>query len=526
MNETSRRHSSATGQRPSIGATAAPPAGGGRELASGEWRRFVWVVFTTLGSITLVVVLALLEGCPADFWRIEDPATAKQIVNILARASVTLISSVLASLFLAIPLTANNYTPQLIDVFMRSRANRAVLAVYVFSAAFSIWLALVTGDRFVPTIQILVSLAIVTLSLFMLLPYMFAILRLIDPNVIIAEVAKGIHEALNPASRRPIEARRRRFFERVDQLGNIALRSIDRADRDTALDAITALERSADRALEVKRHCGADWFEVTSEQFPGFSPEAIGFLNRDKTWMETDILRQMSRAFVAALTKGPDVLSAISRSVRHFGIYAAILGDHRALETAIRFFNNFLREALKKRDQHAIYDVLFQYRQLAERLVETDTAHAVAVVDHLEYYSRMAAAIGVSSALDIIGYDAGAVVVEATRLGPEGVMPFVESFLRIRRSASEDVSGLSGGLLKARVIVAAELEAAGLTAAAGRVEATLATVDRKNLEVARRELLDHDVESFWEVTDRQINLDYVRPALRPFATAVIEKSGK
>jgi hypothetical protein len=162
---------------------------------------------------------------------------------------------------------------------------------------------------------------------------------------------------------------------------------------------------------------------------------------------------------------------------------------------------------------------------LAQRLVESDPQRVVGILDRLEYYGRIAAATGVPGAQDTISYDSGVIVVEATRGGPKDVTPLIDAFLRIRK-CTDGVQGLSIGMIKARILVAAELERTGRIEASERVASSLAGVGAEALEEARRELVAHENESFWEVTDRQINIDWVRPELRPFVEGVVAAAKK
>src|SRR4051794_21518282 len=140
--------------------------------------------------------------------------------------------------------------------------------------------------------------------------------------------------------------------------------------------------------------------------------------------------------YLTALTKAPDTLSALSDTVRVIGVHAANDRDERVLELAIRIFNNFLREAIKKKDMHAIYDLLFQYRQLAlEMLDRPDLLEKIA--GYLRYYSELAVMAGMDFVPQMLVFDLGVIVDRAFERRCPAAPVLLHELLAIRhRSAS------------------------------------------------------------------------------------------
>ncbi|MCA9321556.1 MAG: DUF2254 domain-containing protein, partial [Planctomycetes bacterium] len=136
----------------------------------------------------------------------SDPKDFSVIASTLARTSVTLISTVFACLFLAIPLTANMFTPQIIENFWRAKTNRLVLGLYVFSAGNAIWLSSLASTE-PRRVHIYVSYVLVIITLIVLLPYLFSIFRLIDPNSIVRRVAWNVRQAMRAPVRSQIAVR-------------------------------------------------------------------------------------------------------------------------------------------------------------------------------------------------------------------------------------------------------------------------------------------------------------------------------
>lgn len=481
------------------------------------------ILVILVGSAVYLVLMNALEPYPREGWISSDPESQRLLANTLARTSVTLISTVFACLFLAIPITASMYTPQLIHIFVRSRANRLMLGLFVFSACHSVWLSRVAGSDPAPLFHLILSLCLVLLTLVLLLPYLFSVFRFLEPTTIIALVSRDVLQLMRHPKRKCDEKCRDGLMHGVRNLGNIVLRALDRADRNTAIEAVEALDHCAVRYLSYKHLRPTDWFRVRPAQFPGLSKPAAGLVERDRTWFEMELMLQLSRAYDAALAKVHDVISAISRTQRHLALLAAEKKDRGGLDLSLRFFNNFLREAVKSRDIHAIYDLLFQYRRVAERLWEAYPQKVLQIGEYLGYYARMALEADLPFAHDLVAYDLGHVITSVEPKEPEFSL-LLELYLNPRNPTDGNLdSGITAGLFKARLLTAAKLLERGNRGAAERIVRSLKEIVGQIPKFTGEQLLEETEEFFWEVTDRQQNLDYVPPAARPFVREVLAR---
>src|SRR6478752_1562567 len=68
-------------------------------------------------------------------WAGTNNAKLVDILSPMARAYNNVLAMLIATIGLAIPLTANMHTPKLIDMFLRDRINRWVLSFMAFGAA-------------------------------------------------------------------------------------------------------------------------------------------------------------------------------------------------------------------------------------------------------------------------------------------------------------------------------------------------------------------------------------------------------
>ncbi|MEE9394072.1 MAG: DUF2254 family protein [Planctomycetota bacterium] len=430
----------------------------------------------------------------------------RAMVNNLSRTAVTLISTVFACLFLAIPLTANIYTPQLISLFVKSWTNRVILSFFVLNALFVLSLTRRSVDVDVPDYQFLLARLLVYATLILIIPYLFSVFRFLDPKMIIARVAADAMAGMEGRPGRTLNSRRDLVSQRIRQLGNIALKALERSDREVALSAVRALEDCDKYYLSLKPKLPDRWFEIDVDHFPGLSLDAYELVKEDRTWVEMEVQRQFGRAYSAALAKVPDVISAISRAQGLLALAAAQCKDSGSLDLAGRHFNNFLREAVKKKDIHAIYDLLYQYRLLARNLWEHCPERVIKIAGYLNYYAGLAVQSGMPFARELVAHDVGLLLTEVADDSKE-FEELVTTYLNLGQPASGETMDL--GILKARLVAASRLANLGRSkASVARIEETLRPHSAL-IDSAQAELLGPRERWFWEVTDRQRDFNYL-----------------
>lgn len=508
-------------------------------------------------------LLDLFEVVETPFFT-ADANEFRGLANNLSRSAVTLISTVCGCLFFAVPFAANMYTPQIIETFWRGRTHRAVIGLYVFSAANALWLtSLPARDGAIPQVHLAATFALVTFSLILLPPYLFALFRLLDPESVVARVGADVVAAMAPPKRprtepptepageggaseavealdrtsatgrhalttaEPVfvgdldvaaeERAQSRLERRINELGAVMLRTLERGEREFAIDAVGMLVAAAKEWSRLKPRHAPSFFAVDSRRLHGASPAAIRMIGVERLWVDLTLLRQLGRAFTSALMRAPDVVGAVARGLRHYAVNAAEARDEPAVRLAIRFLNNFMRDAVARLDDHAIYDLLFQAGEMGAQIWKRHGALVVAAVRRLDLYGRRAAAAGRPFAHALVAYDVGRILVSAEE-GSAHYADLLTAFLSI--GAHPDRAGEAPHRLfvKARAVTAARLAASGRERAGEAVFVSLRDVAPEVLRGAVDEVLGISDPWFWEVTDRQENVDWLPPAARAWLT--------
>jgi hypothetical protein len=452
-----------------------------------------------------------LAGKAVELWQLEyTPDLLRQIASPVSRSYNQLLALVLTFIALAVPITANHYTPKLLRIFLRDRVNLWVLCALGVLSAHSIVTLLLSHELITSHLSFWITIAGSLVGWAALTPYYFYVLSFLNPETIIERVTAELVGELRgiPQARQPVAALQRSIGQKVTDLGSIILRAGERSDRDVSVSATRAMADAFVAYLEVKPRIAPAFFRLeTGSMFTGASRAAVELIEAERIWVEHKALQQLILAYKGALAKMPDTASALSDAVNHLAAETARLGDRPALDLVVRVLNTFLRDALNKKDVRAIFDVFYQYKSLARKLMQTHADVVTDLVEHLRYYAVTARQLGMAFIHELAAYE----LAEICQLAHDRGLAQLAVRVRDGLFAIEGVEK-SVGLVKARAILGAYLLEHGLDDELTILVASLREVPRPLLEQACREIQETRKRVFWEVTDRQVNLDWVDDA--------------
>lgn len=447
----------------------------------------------------------------AATWAGVNNSKLVDMLSPMARAYNNVLAMLIATIGLAIPLTANMHTPKLIEMFLKDRINRWVLSFMALGAAHVLWVAYMIGPEFAPTWAITSAIVMAILGWIILLPYFFYVVRFVDPSRLLIRLRDYALDIVHRVAQRATEPYDAQFdlATRISQIGTIIIKSLDRNDRDVAAEGTWAIKRMLDEYAKYKPRMPKEWFKVDRADFVGLSDEALEMLTENKTWFEMKCLQQIEHGFLRALHGANDTVSTFSDATRVIACRADDHHDEQALRLCIRFFNNFLREAIKARNLRAVYDVFHQYRRLGRDLVDRPEILRE-IGAHFSYYAGMARQYGMIFAPQLALFDLGYVTRRAYERASPAAADLLGTMLSLPHRTADDLHSMA---VKAKLILGGFFVENSLAPEAELVRKNLRDVDRTNIERAEQELLAAD-RSFFEVTDRQLNLEYVPPERR------------
>lgn len=462
-------------------------------------------------------------GKPLQFSDLEVTAQmVRTVASPFARAYNNILALLLTFISLAIPLTANLYTPKLVEIFIRDRLNLFVLCFASVLAAHSLFAIALSFDVWTPQMPFWIDGVGAILGWLLLMPYYFYVLSFIDPLTIIKRIHLSLMHELEVVSqkRHPIPVMQHRVNQRIINLGSMLQRSVDRADRDVAFDAIKAHTLDLARIRAMKPRLPDAFFKVNTNLMVGMSSDATDMLSRDRIWMEHRIAAQLVLAFRTALSKMPEGVSALVYAVKVAAHEEAVLRNDAVFHLLVRVLNSFTRESIKKKENAPVYNVVYNYKTLIRRLIKDRPEFAVDLARHLRYYSEFARSNGLDFIYDLISYELADVaeIAFARGLDPVGVA-LVDAVLEF-----EGVDK-SIGLVKSRAILAGYLLESKQQREADRIIDSLRSTPTELLVQSAEGVLMTLEPVFWELTDRGYNIDYVKPERRESVRNVFRQLG-
>jgi hypothetical protein len=447
----------------------------------------------------------------AGSWEGVNNAKLVDMLSPMARAYNNVLAMLIATIGLAIPLTANMHTPKLIEMFLRDRVNRWVLSFIAVGAANVLFVNYMIGPHFAPVWSFRIAVFMAIAGWAILLPYFFYVVRFVDPSRLLIRLRENTMEVVAAAAERrqdPQDAQTD-ISTRISQIGTIIIKSLDRNDRDVAAEGTWAIKQMLDDYDRYKKRMPKEWFVVDRADFVGLSDEALEMLTENRTWFEMKCLQQIEQGFLRALHGANDTVSTFSDATRVIACRADLHHDEQAIRLCIRFFNNFLREAIKVRNLRAVYDVFHQYRRLGRDLI--DRPELLREIGRaFAYYAVMARTSGMLFAPQLALFDLGFVTRRAYERASPVACDLLKTVLGLPHRTGNDLHTMA---VKAKLILGGFFVENKLEPEAEIVRKNLGDVDSANIQRASAELLAAD-RAFFEVTDRQLNLEYVPPERR------------
>lgn len=473
----------------------------------------VLAVFATIFTLEFLLEWNRLgrPGPDAMSWVGVNNPKYVDLLSPMARAYNNILAMLLFTIGLAIPLTANMHTPKLIDIFLRDRINQFMLFLMALGAANVLFVAYIIGPEFVPIGAIQVAVFTVLAGWALLIPYFFYVVRFLDPSHIIVRLQDQATQEIGRVHRGGADIARSQHEveERIDQIGTIVLKSLDRGDRGVAREGVWAFKRIIDRYGEQKASLPDEWFSVHRADFVGLSRDVLALVSDARTWLEMRALMQMELAFRHALSKASDTVSSMCDANRVIAHSAAERGDEEVLSLSIRFFNNFLRDSISTSSAHAMYHVFYHYRLLAREL--SDRSERLREIGrHFRYYGERALNAGLGMAGELPAFDLGFLVRRAYEAESPAAPDLLEEMLGMRHRADDRILTM---VVKAKIVAGGFCVEQGLFAEAARMRENLADVPGEDLAAAVRDLLAAD-RVFFEVSDRMVDIEYVPPERR------------
>lgn len=461
---------------------------------------------------------------PLSLYWAFDPDTMGDAVPTLVGVNTAVFGIVITVVSIIVQLSAERYTG-VARMFLRDRINIYVAAYYVISSVASVWLAASSHSDYVPRLTLLVMLCMTMGGLVITMPYFGYVFWFLAPQNLIRQIRE---DAIKAAERGAQEQDREICYGAqaetlfaLEELTDIANNSISGKDKIIASAAVDALKDLAVEYLKVKPEASDAWFSIGPQirqnpDFVAMDSESLADLEARHTWVEWKVMRQYLSIYNEALNEMRDITYVIAIDTRYIGEAAARAKDTELTDLVFRFMNSYMRSTLNGRDIRTAYNVLNQYRKLAESMLrEGSDKAATDAVRHMKYYGLLSFDMELSFVTETVAYDLSALAQLANELSSPAEQAILSEFLELDRPPF--VRGNDKALMgvrKAQVKLAAYYLATDQEERARAIAADMRGEPEERLRKIRWQLENVENKDFWEIIDRGRNFEYMPPAQR------------
>ena len=446
-----------------------------------------------------------------------DAAAAGWTMALVGTSEGVAIAIVIVVVVLGVQLTADRYSPRIIDIFVRDPMNGVVLALFLGSIVFTIYVSAEIKSDYVPLVSVSTAVLLAVIDFAILMPYvryMFSIMR--AETIIRALRHRGLATIRRAAANgRDLEVRHN-MRDCISQVSDIALGSIQRGDTQVCLAAIEALRALVvDEYIPAKSYLQPWWFKVDHVDMPGASDQTIAQVDRTRTWVEHTVLSD----FVDLIGETPafrkEVIHAIARATRDLGGAAIREGDRELEDLVIRFFNTYLRAAMNQRAPTFAYATFNEYRTFAIQVLDVRPDLVLRVAEHLVAYGRSFDAAGMPFIIGTAAEDVADMTIASAALDLDRAVLMAQLLSGTLAAMAPVAQPIAlNGVLKAVIKLALWAVGSEHVTIVGTLARGIRAVPAGFIEdaLARMERTTEGV--FWEVSDRVVAFDWVEPDLR------------
>ncbi len=480
---------------------------------------------------------------------IQDPGALQEFVATLAQVLSGVLGFTLSVVAIVVQLSADRFTPKVTELFLREKVNFYLFFFLILANVVSLWSSAALGSRLGTAEQqglgllIGLNLLLGTASFLVLIPYFHFVFHFLQPTSIVRRIEQQAQQAIlgsrSPLARRlrstfgteracpsapePYSRAHQRCLSALDELKTIAISALRQQEGAILLEALDSLKALWLFYAEHKAHLPYPWFLLTpalrrDPDFASVDEGLLGQIEAEGSWLELKILRQYQALFAEGLNGMRQVSTLVAIHTRDLGIRALQSQQLRLVEWVIKFFNTYLRAVINARDIRSGYNLLKQYRLLAEAaLHQQQPVLVLQIVSHFRYYSLVAYKAGLFFLCETLGFDLGALAQLSCALQAETTEAILQVLLRLDQDPeSEQQEATLRGIRKTQVRLAAYFLSCGREDWARLIYQDMQHEPLARLQIIRQELLSTAAE-FWEFTDRGENFYYLEPALQPHA---------
>jgi len=454
-----------------------------------------------------------------------NPVSAQNTLGSAGEVVAAVLAIAITVVAIIVELASNRYTHRITELFVHEPINFLVMGFFVITALQGLWVNLIIDYEpnvggFVPYIAISVSMVMLTLCLLILLPYFAFVFEFLNPINIVdrirAKTLSGIAE--NARGTTTLQAQQE-AVRGIEQLADVSLNAMEHKDKGVSMAGVDAMRSLLVDYQPLRAKLADSWFGIDGRlahnpDFVSMAPEVLEDLSARRVWFEWKILRAYQSLYNEALNRMRDINYLVAINTRLIAAAAWDGQNTQLFDMVVKFFNTYLRSAINAHDIRTAYNVLNQYRLVAEDAITRDMngTRAIEIAKYFKYYGLLSFNAKLPFILETVAYDMCALTQFAFDKKSPATELLVRIFLQVDKESENDTQETAlRGVRKAQLKLASYFLLKGDERFAREVWADMKDERPERLASIRDELLNVESREFWEVSDRGANFDYLEP---------------
>lgn len=451
---------------------------------------------------------------------------SRQILGGMGEVITAILGIVITVASIVVQLAATRYTPRITEMFFKDRTNLLILAFFIVSAVYCLFVNFIIrggdGQSFIPVAGSIVNVLLMTFSLILIAPYFMYVFHFLEPENIVRGIERQV--SANLVRVRPdtdLEQLQQQVVRNVEQLADIAINAIEQKDKGIATSAIDSLRDLLREYQNVKDPLPEKWFTVAgplrqNTEFISMHREVLHEISEKRTWLEYKTLRQFQMIYNESLNRMRDINYIVAIDTRYLGEDAIRNRQQETLRLILKFFNTYLRATLNAKDVRTAYNVLHQYRLMAEAVLRAGLDdQLLEIAGYFRYYGQVAFGMNIAFITETVAYDLCSLCELAFSAGAPVGDRLLDILLEVDKEAEGEAQekGLRG-VRKAQIKMATYFLLHEDAERAHRIFLDMKYEPIDRIRSIRQELISVESKDFWEVIDRGENFDYLHPERR------------
>lgn len=453
------------------------------------------------------------------FW--PDPESAQNTLSSAAEVVAAVLAIAITVVAIIVELASNRYTHRITELFVGEPINFFVMGFFVVTALQGLWVNLIItpdGAGFTPHVAIGVTMVMLTICLLILLPYFAFVFAFLNPINIVdrirSQTLRGVEKFVR--SDRVPQAQSE-AVRGVEQLQDVSLNAMEHKDKGVSMAGVEAMSTLLVEYQQVRQELPTAWFGIDGRlahnpDFVSMAPEVLDDIRERQIWFEWKVLRAFQSLYNDALNRMRDINYLVAINTRLIANAAWESENEPLLDMVLKFFNTYLRSAINAHDIRTAYNVLNQYRLVAEEALrrEPNGERAVSIAKHFKYYGLLSYNAQLPFILETVAYDMCALTEYAFDSKNPATRQLLRIFLQVdKESESATQENSLRGVRKAQLKLASYFMLRGDEELAREVYEDMKDESPERLASIRDELMGVESREFWEISDRGVNFDYL-----------------